>query len=114
MTQPLEASIHNGGDKILDTYVWQAKNNQEDMQVYDVDVVYGADTFPPVGFEKCNKTLTPQLPSESQSFLCYRTINEGDKESIEQRALEMMTSALSISATANETKTSFALTGVTS
>ena len=91
----------------MDTYVWQAKNNQEDMQVYDVDVVYGTDTFPPVGFEKCNKTLTPQLPSESQSFLCYRTINEGDKESIEQRALEMMTSALSISATANETKTSF-------
>ena len=86
MTHSLDAGVHNHGEKILDTYIWQAKKNQEDTQVYDVEIVYGETTAPPMGYEKCDKPLTPQLPTPQQSFLCYRAIQEDDHTAIAERA----------------------------
>jgi ubiquitin C-terminal hydrolase len=107
MTKPLSAAVHNNGDKVVDTYIWQDKNHNESNQVYDVDVVYGADTPAPPDFEKCDKTLTPQLPPSQQSFLCYRTIHEDDKDSILARFSSIDTAAADQSPTVlSETKSS--------
>ena len=85
ITKQLDSNMHQNGDKIIDTYIWQGKNMSENEHVYDVAIVYGEDTVPPYGYEKCNKTLTPQLNENVQSFLCYRLINEDDVSSLLER-----------------------------
>ena len=89
ITKTLNAIQHNNGEKIIDTYIWRAKKIEKDSQVYDVDVVYGENTNPPPGYQKCEKTLTPQCDSNSKAYLCYRTINEDDHAMIQKRANEM-------------------------
>ena len=88
MTKTVDSMAHNDGEKVVDTYVWQAKNDSENSQIYDIDIIYGDETQPPIGYQKCEKTLTPQLPADAQSFLCFCSIQENDVDALRHRNKE--------------------------
>ena len=60
----------------------------QNSQIYDIDIIYGDETQPPIGYQKCEKTLTPQLPADAQSFLCFCSIQENDVDALRHRNKE--------------------------